>query len=106
MKPVAPRQAQSQEVRPETKRERSRARFFSSLLIRRYRPPIAAAIGAVLFRHGRKSDHAALEDLIESVWLRIMKNDCKNLKDWDSQGPVTLAAFLATIGMREALTWC
>lgn len=75
-------------------------------LIRRHGPRVVRAIEGVLLRIGRRPDRSVVDDLVESTWLRVTRQSCKKLRDWDPHGGASLGTHLAIIGMGEALTWC
>jgi DNA-directed RNA polymerase specialized sigma24 family protein len=77
-----------------------------SELLRRHGQGVCRAIEAVLLRCGRITDYASVEDLVESSWLKVTKDQYRKLSQWDPDCGTSLGTYLATIGMWEALSWC
>ena len=74
-------------------------------LVRRFGPAVGRAIQGVLHRHRIPLDGGLVEDLVESTWFRACRRKCNKLRTWNPERS-GLGAYLVTIGMGEALTWC
>ena len=77
-----------------------------SVLVRKHGPAIRTAIEVVLLRNGGRPDPHAVDDLVESTWLRVTRGGFKKLRDWKPTQGASLKTLLVIIGKGEALRWC
>jgi len=75
-----------------------------SELVRRHGPGVARAILGTLIHLGRPSVKGEVEELVEATWVRASSGDSKTLRAWNPKKRGSLGAFLARIGILEALT--
>lgn len=72
--------------------------------VRCFQPLIAAKIRAVVGIY-RSQDKALIDDLVQDTFLRLCKDDCKVLRDYQPRGEDCMIAYIRVVAKSTALDY-
>lgn len=64
---------------------------------------IGRVVGAVVRRYGARVGQADLEDMVAEVWLALLTDDCRKLRQFDPQRGTRLQGWVAMIAAQSAV---